>query len=143
MWYPYAWHHNVKMHYEIYFSECLFFAALWSTQPPTCPSVEILHLDSYIGSNETMCVFFTKIMCLFFLVKCSVIMNTIKIRQLHHKPISMLFGWFSFHCCFQMVWKQLVASWIPICFLLLTLQIGVWSLDTHLKSPNRKKISDG
>lgn len=120
------------------------FAALWSTQPPTCPSVEILHLDSYIGSNGTMCVFFTQIMCLFFLVKCSVIVNTIKIKQLHHKT--------NFQCylvdsAFTVVCRWFENNWwhlgFQFCILLLTLQMGVWSLDIHLKSPNRKKISDG
>ncbi len=104
-------HHNVKMHYEINFSECLFFlAALWSTQPPTCPSVEILHLDSYIGSNGMMCVcvFHSNHVFVCFLVKCSVMVNTIKIKQLHHKTnFQCYLVDFSFHCCFQIGLKTI------------------------------------
>jgi hypothetical protein len=106
-----------------------FFAALWSTQPPTCPSVEVLHLDSYIGSNGTEFVSFTQIMCLFYSVKCSVIVNTIKIKQLHHKTnyqcylvdsaFTVVFRWFEnnwWHLGFQFCisrWESGV--WTPIC----------------------------
>jgi hypothetical protein len=80
----------------------------------------------------------------FFWVKCSVIVNTIKIRQLHHKTnfqcylvdsaFTVVFRWF------EIVFRQLVASWIPILHLIINTPDG--SLESRHPSENTQQEED-